>query len=768
MLSFAPKETNAQQFQIQERDTTVTTGKAPDGKPYAGNPHVALAQNVPTVQIGFIHRIVLLCAILASAPACADNMTVAAENEEKVSADASYDALTVNGTLTIAEGINVTAKSLVVATNLQGSAYVVLEPEATLTVSGDVHLGYDGGQAHLEAQSGACLSVVGSLYMAYGHCATPASGADVTRAFLVASNATVEISGAEGLTFLHSQYWPSGTTLDTSVDEVRLEDGAVLKCPMVRKTCTASQRGRSSTIVFDGGRIEGHCDGNSPGVVRLLANSAKTTLNLVATNGCPVHLAMNETSAGSYSRWFDMRSKGCIAKVCGGGGLVLENNQDAAKRVDLIGEVKYINTSPPNLRFAENLGLVRVIGGSLHNAGTNILSSVGTDTYAKSFSIEGGASLDIGGVDSEFLSLTGRVTNASGAACTLAIGGDTGSTLPYAMPEGVTLVKNGSGRLDLFAADTESVVANGGTLALVGRERIGYQFYKFNIYGVRGTGGTNRRAAVSEFQFLNGAEDVTQGYTQYYYVNNETSYYNSPTNMFDGDTSTWFYDQRAQSWATVSNIHVEVEYVPCRKVTGYTWYVNAMSDYTTRRQSSPTNWAVFGSADNATWELLDLVDGFGSPSSSGAWCGTNFVCRYSGTSATIDNLALVDGAVLEVDGAEVEVLSATALGGVPVTLSGGASLTLPEAVETASVTVDMEGTGGTLVNFRPVSGGALHLLNVHGSVRGKSLPVAVENLFGNGLSGWGVYADGVRISGAAVEVKDGFLRVFAGFVLSVR
>ena len=118
----------------------------------------------------------------------------------------SYDAIVVNGTLVIPENAAITAASLVVATNIAGDAYVTLEPNSKLTLSGEVHLGYDGGQAHLNVKSGASLTVGGDFYMAYGHTATPTSGATPTRAYFTISNATAKVSGSNGLYFFHSDY----------------------------------------------------------------------------------------------------------------------------------------------------------------------------------------------------------------------------------------------------------------------------------------------------------------------------------------------------------------------------------------------------------------------------------------------------------------------------------------------------------------------------------------------------------------------------------
>ena len=54
--------------------------------------------------------------------ALADDLAVAQGDSQTISADATYDAVVVNGSLTVANGITLTCTSLTVADNINGTA----------------------------------------------------------------------------------------------------------------------------------------------------------------------------------------------------------------------------------------------------------------------------------------------------------------------------------------------------------------------------------------------------------------------------------------------------------------------------------------------------------------------------------------------------------------------------------------------------------------------------------------------------------------------
>ncbi len=692
----------------------------------------------------------LATASLLAASAHAADLTVNQGETRSLSNGDAYDAVVVNGNLTIPANATVTFASLVVA-NTACDATVTLAPGSLLTVNGEVHLGQDGGQAHLNVGSTATLLVKGaSLYMATGYTSTPAANAEPTRAFLTITNATVELEGNPSIVFSHNGSWPSGTTTTaTSVDTVRLEKGAVLK--YYGGMSKSGGNGRSSTVVFAGGMINGRNIWNSYIVNHQCKN---TSLNLMSENGNPVYFK----ATGKVNRWFQTGGT-TEAWIKISGDLVLENATGSSYAdVDWYSGGKW-EASSPKVTFLTG-GKTRLIGGNLVSYPVNAFSTVNGNTL-RTLVLESGATFDMKGVDAEFAEVYSPVLNSTGAACTLTVGGDgSNGAYPCALPSGVTLAKKGAGSLSLFAADAAAVTVQGGSLSLKSRAEIGYPFYKFNIYGTTATGAQNHRVRISEFNYLNGTDDVTQGWDAYYYENRDTSYYSQQTAMWDGDLTTDFYDQRDQNVHDISNCVSVLEYRPARKVSGYTWHISGSDEYNTRLNSFPSRWAVFGSLDNANWTRLDLVENF-TPASidAGAWCGTNFVCTYASTAATISSLTLASGATLAVDGADVTVSSATAAAGVPLVLAHGAVLTLPQATEVASLSVDVDAGGGTLTSFRPAQSGAVYLTGTVEKPRKCVLPVRVGTLDGGNLSSWSVYVGGFLVDQTEVFVNaEGFLQ----------
>jgi hypothetical protein len=711
-----------------------------------------------------ILALALAAAMGAATTATAANLTVNQGETRNLANGDAYDAIVVNGTLTIPAGASATATSLTVADG-DCDASVTLGSGASLTLTGDIHLGYDGGQARLMVQNGASLTVGGSLFMAFGHRAAPAADATPTRAYLtVSTNATVTINGANGLYFYHSEFWPNNTSDNsTSVDTVRLETGAAIKFAAsgggIKKNCVKQRSARSSTIFFAGGCIEYKKRGG--GVFSHEYNAAFSTLNLVSEGGNPILLKDTNSGNVASTTWFAPGSKSCWFSISGAGDLVLER-VTTADNLNWASPTSW-DSANPNVKFLTG-GRIRLAGCKLVSYPENAFSNIGGNCL-RSLILENGATFDMKGVDAEFTSVYGAVANSTAVACTLSMGGDNSDiSYPFSLPAGVTLAKKGTGQLSVVSSDTDGVDVQDGALALKGRAEIGYPFYKFNVYGTSATGANNHQVRISEFKFLDGETDVTQGWDAYYYSHAGTSYYSEPTNMWDGDTSTDFYDQRDQNWAAVSNIHATVEYRPSRKVTGYTWHITGFTGgsdggWSVRGNTPPTRWALFGSLDNASWTRLDLVEGF-TPAgrNPGQWCGTNFVCRYDATTATLGALSIALGATLTVDGAEVSAASVSADAALPVALTHGASLTLPAETEIASLSADVGAGGGALVNFRPSYRGAAYLTGDMDKPRRCVLPVAVGTLLGDNLSSWRVYVDGVLTPHCEIFVNSsGFL-----------
>ena len=683
----------------------------------------------------------LAAALGASSTAIAADLTVNYGDSVTIDADTTYDTVIVNGDLTVAANVTLTASKLFISQNNSGHrATVTLQDGATITMPSWTPSDRDVRCIIGDASPATFTMNAGSTFTASEiRAAKDISGAasdGLPPVLFVLNDALVDCTE-----FSERNTWSGGEAL-----AIHLNGSSAVLYPANFALFGKNQRAR---IFFNGGlvRIDKWFNYGNSAAIRLPNGGQR--LYLESVEGNPIRFDFYGGSSGKVL--FGSESDSIITTV-GTGAFQLERRMATPKPLISLkaGESnsKVVFNHTGGFRVAKNANL-------LFNADTASSFAAAANS---ALCIEAGGYADLAGVDVELASVYGVVSNSTGTACTLTIGGDdSNSGYPASLPAGVTLVKAGAGNLSAFAGTADSLSIQGGILSLIGRAEMGYPFYKFNIRGTVNTGTSNHRVQISEFKFLDGETDVTQGWDAYYYENHDTSSYNQPTAMWDGDVNTDFYDQRDQSWSSISNCAPVLEYCPSRKVTGYTWYTG--NDWNRRRDNYPVSWAVFGSADNVNWTQLDAVDGF-SLANPGLreWCGTNFVCAYAPTAATIASLAVASGAALAVDGADITVSAVTAASGVPVSLAHGAVLALPAATEVASLSVDVDAGGGTLTNFRPASGGAVYLAGDIAKPRSCVLPVSVGSLLGGNLSTWDVFANGSKVDSAEVFVNaDGFL-----------
>ena len=700
----------------------------------------------------------LATASLLAASAYAADLTVNQGQTITASNGDSYDAVVVNGNLTIPQNASVTAASLTVADGAV-DATVTLEPGSSLTVAGEAHLGYDGGQAHVNVRSGAHLTVNSDFYMTYGHRSAPASGAPVTKAFLTVSNATVTIKGNYGLCLEQGANWPSSTGNTTDTDFVRLENNAVLECTEIYKGCKGDGKSRSSRIIFDGGKIlfKQLASSTRWQAIVYSYNAKMSYIHFESVNNKPIHLAMG---SGQHNAWFAFGgSTGHRASFDGAGGVILEGRPEDNKTPEWV--VDRIDTSNPNVQLLNGLGPIRLVGMPLVNkSGVNFFADQSA-TKPQALIAEPGTYFDMYGNNAEFKSVTGCVKNTGGNACVLTVGvDDSDSQIPDTLPSGVSVVKKGSGNLALFASDAAAVTAQGGTLTLQSRSVIGYPFYrvKFDRTGMDDDSSINNAMRVREFAFFANGQNVTRPYAKAYYDMSGTSWITSPERMFDNDFETVYEDYRMHKAIDNSDrdlVQVSLEYESCRVIDSYCWAPYYSTEFQYRL--APTAWRVFGGFSSTPDVLLDQVENFTVTSDlvSNSWLTTNFVCRYANPATTVSSLTLASGATVSVDGADVTATAVTAASAVPVTLAHGGTLTLPAATEIASLSVDVDAGGGALANFRPASHGALYLTGNVARPRKCVLPVEVGSLLGGNLPSWDVYVDGALVDQTEVIVNAG-------------
>ena len=146
-------------------------------------------------------KAVAVLAVLAFA-ACvnAADLTVAqGDDPVTIDANSTYDAVVVNGELTVAPGVTLTCTSLTVADNISGTAKLMVGDGATVTVTGTddntTKIGVGSGRAEVYLGTGAKFTATKSGYFnfCYGYDSAPdASVTAMTESLLVVgTNATL-------------------------------------------------------------------------------------------------------------------------------------------------------------------------------------------------------------------------------------------------------------------------------------------------------------------------------------------------------------------------------------------------------------------------------------------------------------------------------------------------------------------------------------------------------------------------------------------------
>ena len=656
----------------------------------------------------------------------ADDHLVDVGASETLAANTEYGRLVVNGDLTVGADVELKVASLCVATNITGTANLVLEAGAKLTVTGtsknDCLIGAAGGHAVVELKKNSLLSSTAAL-LGLGYVETPDATASATKAEMMIGDGAVFATTAEGgLNLCASSQWPKNVKANVSCVDIRIDEGG-----QVNLQSMSVWPQRLTRMIFNGGALKATSSPwKKPFVTISRPGDNFETFAMVSTNGCPIDISM----LANHNSLLSGASESSSITFSGDGDLiisgVLGGTSNTTKERPLILK---------GLFHWDHLGKVIVRDPIMILNGKE---RFGQSTYymPHEFVIDRDGGLDLKGNSLPTKKLTivgmGVLTNSSETVATLTIGhGDVDCELARSLPPRVTLQKVGKGRLTAAEDLMPSLAIAEGGLTLVNRSEYGYPFYKFNVYGTGNTGTSNARVRIAELVYLNGDEDVTQGWQALYYTCSGTSYYNSPTEALDGDLATFFYDQRAQSYSSVSNIHFELEYPLPRKVTGYKWtYHTGIDNY----NSNPTSWEVFGSDDNRNWVSLDYVE-----YQKAGWTGwTTRTCTIP--TAGDYAVTMAAGTALKVVGADVSGKVTTASD--TLALEKGAKVELTAGTKVAELTIDADdATDSTVVNFDFAETG---VLNVIGSARRlpAALPLALPDAADAVLSGWTVTYNG--------------------------
>lgn len=708
----------------------------------------------------------LASASLLAASAHAADLTVNQGDSQTISANATYDAVVVNGNLTVAPNVTLNCTSLLVANYINGTATITVGDGATINVTGvisgnySVKLGTGTGRAEVYLGNGATFSAAKDLHCCAGYTNndSPAAGDAMTEALLVVGPGATVRSGTR---FCFGDYdrRPSGTPQSAIKAVVRLDEGAVLSAPYIIDWLPVSK-----TILFNGGKIASQTTTSSGGgFVQMAYNSRYTTMYFEGTNECPI--VADLSGRGALSAFVTFASSACKFQLRGDGDFI----KTGSGAFPLINGGSW-DSNNPNLQFLLTGDFV-VREGAISVSTVSMGDVLRPDSNATSrpidLVVEGGATFDLAGCDIGLNSITaagsGLVTNSAAGTATATIGvrnDGRGSTLSRVFP-GIAFVKQGSASLTLCGSEIDSLDIRGGTLVVKDRAAMGYPLYrfKFDRTGMDDNASINNAMRLREIAFLANGQDATCPYSKAHYDMSGTSWITNPERLFDGNLDTVYEDYRMHKAIDDSDrdrVQISLEYTECKVFDEYRLAPFYSSEF--QWQLNPTAWRVFGGFSPDGGDLLDQVTGYSVVEVDG-WTSTNFVLSCPVSPALhVGTLSLGNGAKVEATGAQVTcgTFSGSATG-VKLDLSSGAALPLTANQSVSEITVDLTEDLATVAVLNPEANGTLHVTGDRRSVKG-ALLYADSCPNASRLSSWTVYLNGNRLDNGLCY-DDGAVRL---------
>ncbi len=532
-----------------------------------------------------LSKIARICAImgcLAAMTASADDYFLAGGQTDTITADATYDQMFVQGDLTIAADVTVSAAKFLMASNetsrlTLGDAAKLYVTSATNENGLDALFGTRGGHAYVTLGTRAAVEITGKA--CFGYCvnaSTPAySTVDLGTNASWKATITTYFNRGSSITL-------AGFTVDTVLSTLTLNKGAKIVGQIIRNGTNAF------LIRFAGGRLD---------EAQLWSNQSGQNI-LEAVDGADIRFRKSGTVVfliGSDSTAsLTLRGNGDFVKFDPGNPPLFEHSATRS-------------SGPFNWQMEGNM---RIDGGGLRITepidigSSRVVCSTGT-----ALSVE--STLRTAGVDSYgygSFDLTNRVPSKG-----------TG-----------TLSLCGSGDLcgSLYGANLH--VESGANVRLAGPSAIGYRFYRFLL--TEGDGSSRSGMQISEIVLLNGDEDVTRK-TGVKYSSGDpfsTSTTENYTMAVDGNTATkWYMPNAKPDNMSQSNEWLQVEFPAPQPVTGYKWATGNDKPRETETHDAycrdPKAWSLLGSNDGKNWVVLDEVADYPFHKPRCAFTGDTFV-----------------------------------------------------------------------------------------------------------------------------------------------
>ena len=638
----------------------------------------------------------LAAATGTSLTASAADLTVPYGTSTNITANATFDTVTVNGDLTVAQGVTLTVNTYLYVSKDNGGnrATLTVGQNAKVAVNASASsdtevadIGYDS-PATVMLQSGATFSGA-SVNLARFISSAASDGPPVQ---FIVTDAAVSLSGV---------FRCRGTWNNYESVVVCLNGSNTTFEPRNFSVAGNNQRAR---IKFNGGlaKFTKWLNYGSSGVIAVPNGAQRLVLESV--DGNPIRLFY---SGGSVGNLFQITYNSTI-ETTGSGTFQLESPMSSPKPFANLGANSVIS-------FAHTGGF-RVLASALLMFDAKTAAAISAMTSGNNvFTVEVGGIVDLNGngLTLDSIQSAGTITNTSATAATLTVGVNGGDAV-FGIAPSVPVVKTGAGALRIPEGDLDSVSVQEGTLDLCDRAAVGYPYYRF---WMRAKKSDVNYTGISEFALYNGASEVTSLRTAASQVLNGGYISGNAGHVFDRDfTTAWRdgalgkNDNHALNWRTnrmdfvvhfgnapsfkfsypndtdngvphadekateYPNLAAPDRPSPLQSVSAYTFaYCDGNSG---GLNATPTEWYFQGAMKGNEWRDLDHVVGYNTAGgTAGAWCGTNFVVKCGVSSVAVDSLSVANGATWAIDlsQAVIDVGTLTAGGAATLVVSGVAN-----------------------------------------------------------------------------------------------
>ncbi len=495
-------------------------------------------------------RLLPLAFLAVSFAVRGEDLTVAAGESVTISSDASYETVTVSGSLTIDSGANLSVTNM--------------------------YVGHDGATGTVSVLNGAKLSATTAVYMGS---LSSAGAADAGCGRLVLENGTFE-----GSVFMSTNCVSDGTVCDSSpTNEVWLGEGSLFWGSIYRFADPPLR------IAFDGGTLkrntgvplqvtgQGHTyvdsiDGNS---IVLDCNGAFFTFPWYMDNDHSVHLR----GSGDFIH----KNTTNPLHLCGGTSAVFD--------------------------LSEFTGRFIADGSTLRLFRNYHLDSADEDSPRELVATNNG-SFGLGYFKHTIGSFTGDgyLTNYNDSAATI-YAMVTNSQSWWLLSPLIHIDKKKSGTLAVIGSMPESAIVREGTFALGDYATNSWMYYRFKIDEVN-MSYYDKNMQISEFKLFDEDVDVTRPYIEVLSTNTITGGEGAAMAL-DGSVDTKWCTRNATSnfWVAVKYakpLHVtRYEWWTANDACSKDSDGNPVSSW-----REPSAWRVQGSMDGLSWYDLDVQTNF--------------------------------------------------------------------------------------------------------------------------------------------------------------